>query len=34
VSTESQPWIWGDIFGYYNRYIGEFFTALRREAER
>jgi hypothetical protein len=30
VSTKSQPFIMGDVFDYYNRYIQEFLSALQQ----
>ena len=34
VSTKSQPFIWGDIFGYYNKYITNFLSALEKEIRK
>ncbi len=34
VSTKSQPFVWGDIFGVYNRYINEFFKMLEEEIKK
>ncbi len=31
VTTESQPFILGDIFNFYNRYITDFLTVLKEE---
>ena len=32
IKVESQPWIFGDIFGMYDRYISTFFSRLREAA--
>ncbi|HYO50289.1 MAG TPA: hypothetical protein VEW94_10605, partial [Chloroflexia bacterium] len=32
IKVESQPWIYGDIFGMYERYISTFFSRLSEEA--
>src|SRR5947207_154716 len=36
VTVKSQPWMMGDAFGFYERYIRDFFSALRAviESER